>query len=105
MGCADLKTPQELQEMLDVNSYSLCVLLRLLLPRINARSDAGKKSGVSCTSSLAGGATTGGNMTYHGTKVFIDFLVSAVRYELQQTNSKVEMYVLTPSSTDTTLMQ
>ena len=93
--------------MIDVNSYSLVVLLKMLLPRLNERcaADKQKVSGVSVTSSLASGATTGGNLTYHGTKVFVDFLINAVRYELQQTNSKVEMYILTPSSTDTTLMQ
>ena len=54
VGYVDTKSGEKLQEMVDVNSYSLCILLNMLLPRLNRRCDSQTKSGVITISSLAG---------------------------------------------------
>ena len=105
VGYVETRSGKDLRETLDVNSYSLVILLKMLLPQLNNRCDSQKTSGVLATSSLAGNAPVGGNALYHSTKSFVSFLIEAVRYELENANSKVELYTLTPSSVDTFLMQ
>ena len=84
VGYFDKKSGRQLQEMMDVNAYSLCILLKMFLPQLDRRCNSEKTSGVCITSSLAGWATTGGNTTYHATKVFVNYLHRALHKEIQQ---------------------
>ena len=89
--------------MLDANTYSLCILLKMLLPQLNERCTKQKKSGVIVTSSLGGCFVVRGNITYHSSKVFVNFLIKAVIHELNKAKSKVELLSLMPAAVETNM--
>ena len=88
-----------------MNSYSVVMLLKMLLPSLNRRCDSQKTSGVITTGSLAGLGVAPGNITYHASKVFVNTLMHAVTYDMKQEGSKVELFNIIPSSIDTKLIR
>ena len=94
---------EKLQAMLDANTYSLCILLKFLLPQLNKRSTKQKKSGVIATSSMGGCFVVKGNITYHCSKVFVNYLIKAVSYELDKANRNVELLSLMPGPVETNM--
>lgn len=107
-GGIEDKKGSEIQPVLDVNIYHVAALMKFLLPMLDKRENHGVelnqgklKSGIIVVSSIAavfpsGVGTSGKGNIYSGSKVFCDYLLKAVRYELDKENRNIDCLTLNP---------
>ena len=91
--------------MLDANSYSPTVLVKLFLPKLERRCSAKIRSGLVTTSSMGAKVCTSGNTTYHSSKVMVNYLMEAVCYETNKAKSKVDVMNLIPGGVFTNMVR
>ena len=91
--------------MLDANSYSPTIFVKLFLPKLEKRSNSNIRSGLVTTSSMGAKVCTSGNTTYHSTKVMVNYLMEAVCYETSKAKSKVDVMDLIPGGVYTNMVR
>ena len=105
VGKMELVEGPKLQAMLDANSYSPAVMVKMFLPILEARCNNKRRSGLITTSSMSAKVVASGNVMYHSSKVMVNYLMEAVCYELKKANSKVDVMNLIPGGVFTNMVR